>query len=371
MRGMTPFLTLCLLMLAAPPDAGHVAYVAGATPALRSIHIADLGAGTTDEVGTGQGDGAPVWSRDGVWLAFTTTRGNGRGVRLVRPADGHAVDVPHAEAWNDSPQWSGDGRRLAYAAGTGLGQRVMVYEPETGIESTWGGDERGLMNPVWLAPGSLAVILMLMKEQGEVLAPEITQSAMQTGALFAVAATPGDAGITTDIVVVVREGAFPLPSWLLPSRDGAYEEWAPQPDPRGQRFAFESNDGGDREIFTVSKSGAIDVSNHRAADWNPVWSPDGKWLAFESFRDGRRGIYRVYRDTIRVYPVAGGDAYEAWAPSWSPDGRWIAFTTTQSGTPQVAVVRVEGGDPTVVSQPGAHAFAPAWRPSAAMGAQPE
>jgi Tol biopolymer transport system component len=359
---MLPLLTLCLLLAAAPPDAGQLAYVAGATPALRSVYVTDFGTEATVEVGTGHGDSAPVWSPDGVWLAFTTTRGAGRGVRLVRPADGHVVEVPHVEVWNDGPGWSADGRRLAYAAGTGLEQRIMVYEPASGLESVWGGDERGLMRPVWLAPESLAVILLLMKEQGEVLPPEIIQSAMQTGAMFAVAATPGDNGITTDIVVVVQEGAFPLPNWLLPSPEGDYEEWAAEPDPRGQRFAFESNDGGDREIFTVSKSGAIDVSNHRAADWNPVWSPDGKWLAFESFRDGRRGIYRVYRDTIRVHPIAGGDAYEAWSPAWSPDGLWVAFTTTLGGTPQVAVVQVDGGEPTVVSAPGIQAFAPAWRP---------
>ncbi len=364
---MISLLTCCLALLTAAPGTGHVAYVAGATPGTRSVYLADLGAGTSTEVGTGQGDGAPVWSPDGAWLAFTTTRGAGRGVRLVRVADGHGVDVPHAETWNEAPRWSPDGRRLAYAGGSGLGQRILVFEPATGQEIPWGGGEIGLMRPVWLAPGSLAVILLLMKEQGEVLAPEITQSAMQSGALFAVAARQGEKGITTDIVVAARDGAFPLPGWLLPSRDGAYEEWAPEPDPRGQRFAFESNDGGDREIFIVAKSGAIDVSNHRAADWNPVWSPDGRWLAFESFRDGQRGIYRVYRDTIRVHRVAGGTDYEAWAPSWSPDGRWIACTATMGGVPRVVMVPVEGGEPRIISSGDGAAFAPAWRPAVRAG----
>lgn len=61
-------------------------------------------------------------------------------------------------------------------------------------------------------------------------------------------------------------------------------------------------------------------------DRHPRWSPDGKHLLFESNRSGSNQLW--------VLPLAGGEATQLTTIStgaadavWSPDGRWIAFVS--------------------------------------------
>ena len=61
-------------------------------------------------------------------------------------------------------------------------------------------------------------------------------------------------------------------------------------------------------------------------DSRPRWSPDGKWILFQSNRSGSSQLW--------VMPVAGGEAMqltdiasEASTAIWAPDGRGIAFVS--------------------------------------------
>ena len=141
-----------------------------------------------------------------------------------------------------------------------------------------------------------------------------------------------------------------------------YEEWNVTPNIKADRIAFESNDGGDREIYIIGKKGLTNITNHRAADWNPVWSPRSRLIAFESFRGGRRGIYRVFPETARVEEVAANAAYDCWAPTWSPDEEQIAYVSDQSGDPEIYICSAGGGNARpLTAHPGID-YAPAWQP---------
>ncbi|NIA13829.1 MAG: hypothetical protein GWP08_07085 [Nitrospiraceae bacterium] len=344
---------------------GQIAFVAGTEQEDQRVHLLDLATGETTPIGPGNRDGAPVWSLDGQWLAFETKTEDGMGIYIVRADGSEGRILPHAFGWNQYPRWSPDARRLAYAANDWEegASRIMVYDCDTQTESRWGGEEAtGLTRPVWMP--SMKLLDALHPDQ-------VMQwgDASMTGldwlkegsTLVAICVVKDSAGATTDLYVATKENAAALPAWILPSQ-GRYAEWAAEPRPDGGRVAFESNDGGDREIFVLTNKGAFDVTNHKAADWNPVWAPDGEWLAFESFRGGTRGLYRVFPDTARVSPLAVTPGADNWWPTWAPDAKHVAFVSDRTGDPEIFVTDTSGQDVVQLTDRPGPDLAPAWRP---------
>ncbi len=318
-----------LLSFACIAASGQIAFVSGINQESQTVCVLDLSTNTVVRVGPGRADGAPVWSPDGQWLAFDSRRDDGVGIVMVRHDGSDVHLVSHGDSLNVSPRWSPDGAHLAYTAGSGVERHVVVYDIARGTETRWGGSRVGLMRPVWRKADSL-LALGLVQETDR----------------------PG-----IDVYSVTLDAAVPY------QQTPKYAEWCVETDARGNVIAFESNDGGDREIFVISKKlTPVNISNHRAADWNPVWSPDGKWLAFESFRKGRRGVFRCYTSTLRIYPVAASEDHDNWAPAWSPDGKCIAFVSDRTGKPELFVAELKSDAVRQVTEGQADALAPAWRP---------
>ena len=363
-------MTTCLhalLMAACGVSAGQIAFVSGVDQETQCVCVLDLASGAVLRVGPGTRDGAPRWSPDGAWLAFPSQHGDGMGIYTVRAdgADGRFLRTAHR--WNHRPAWSPDGRRLVFSASQGmdLAQRRAVYDLATDTETTWGGEREGLLEAVW-AP-SLDLMRALDPEE------KLTWEGLDTDAFLAEATAEGvlvAAGLagapgrlTMDLYLVTRTQAAPLLAFLLPP-GATYAEWAPRPDHEGRRFAFESNDGGDREIYVLGRRGIGNVSNHREADWNPVWSPKGSYLAFESFRGGRRGVYGVYPETARVFAIAADATYDCWSPAWSPDEDWVVYVSDRDGDAALYSTRRDGAETRRLTEGAEAGYAPAWRPEA-------
>lgn len=362
-------LLVLTLILSATPG-GEIAYVALAENGVRQVSVLNLETESSRVVGPGKGDGAPVWSPDGEWLAFTSQTQNGLGIYVVRADGSDGRLLPTTEPWNRDPAWAPDGSALAYSAGDGLASRIHVYEIATETEIVWGGEGPPMLKPAWFpTPEVVAGLLLTIFGEDAEQNPTIEGEAMGLLAIGLSGSGSSNEGeeprplsnVSTDIYIVTSHRSVPFPSAALPSSHGRYSEWAPVPDRKGRGIAFESDDGGDREIFlTTVKRGAQDKSNHRAADWNPVWDHDGKWIAFESFRGGRRGIYRVHRENPRVISVAAFESAAAWAPTWSPDDEWIAFVSDRESAGRLYAVELSSGDMQPLGTQDA--FAPAWRP---------
>lgn len=349
-------------LLGAP--SGRIAFVAGTEQEDQCVAVLDAATGEITRVGPGSRDGAPVWSPDGQWLAFQTSGPDGLAVCVVRADGSERRLLTHARGWNHAPRWSPDGKRLAYAsdADMGIRQQVMVYDLERNTETAWGGEGALALRPVWLPTTDL--MQALDPESQSDMAAELLplkEEAEREGALLAVGLPGGESKLTSEIVLMTPARCVPMLP-LLVKDSFRFAEWFVEPDRKGRQIAYESNDGGDREIFVIGRKGITNVSNHRAADWNPVWSEDGQWLAFESFRDGRRGVHRVLVGTANVTPVAVRPNADCWAPSWSPDGEWIAHVSDETGTPQLFATPPQGGDSVQLTRGPGFALAPAWQP---------
>ena len=67
----------------------------------------------------------PALSRDGRWLAYTSTL-SGRSEVYVRPLEGATEHVQVSSEGGTEPVWGPDGRELFYRAGVGATSRLVV-----------------------------------------------------------------------------------------------------------------------------------------------------------------------------------------------------------------------------------------------------
>ena len=353
--------------LTAAGPGGTLAYVAGTEQEDQCVMVLDLAAGAARRVGKGALDGAPRWSPDGARLAFETRTDAGMNICIAETGGAAPRVLGAAHDACMDPRWSPDGRRLAWATaeGEGLNAAIMVCDVESGAEARWGGRETAALRPVWLP--TLDLMKAMDPSAQDARAAEalvaLKGEAEATGALVApgLVGAPGKTG--TELMLVTASNAVPMLP-LLVKDSLRYAEWCVEPDGKGQQIAYESNDGGNREIFVIGRRGITNVSNHRAADWNPVWSPDNRWLAFESFRGGRRGVYRVLIGTGNVTALDAGAEYQCWSPCWSGDGKWVAYVSDRSGTPQIWAVPAAGGEAVQLTREAGYALAPAFQPKA-------
>lgn len=400
-------LALIALLGGAMPLTGHLACVDTEAGRGGAVFVLDIAQGSMRQVGPGAQDGPPRWSPDGKWLAFESmTEVGGRGIYTVAHDGSAGRLLADSPAWCTEPAWSTDGTRVALcrAPERGGAASLVVLDLNTGVEEVWGGGRPGLMAPQWL-PYTLLVRALDPDQRLEVPGVDMarfiaearmTEQALYAGALpeaiLAMQVSPDPAGkqalLKTEMVLVTRSEILPILSLVGPASArvgvlpwGAVANWSgaelaalPEGSPPRfgdftfkkpgdtERFAFESNGAGDREIYVLGKRGIANVTNHRAADWNPVWSPDGKVLAFESFRNGARGVYTVYTDTAHVTPIAADPGASRWSPAWSPDGRYLAHVSDESGTAQIHVVERKGEARAALTTGGGAKASPAWRP---------
>lgn len=340
------------------PSEGTISFIAH-TDGTTRLCLYDMGLDVVTPIGPGTHDREPVWSPDGSKVVFTTDSADHRQIAVAYPNERRVEILKNHRTHNRSPRWSRDGMHIAYETGQFPESMIALYDLNTNTETVWGGGAAGLMRPVWTASkdflnsrfvAGVDVAMPESQQQSEVLLAVQVQQPEETDQL------------TTRLVAVTEDSVVPLGDWIYDFPEENYLEWSIEPSLDNQSIAYESNDGGDREIFIAHVGKVFDVTNHRAADWNPVWSPDSKWVAYETVRDGRRAVYRVHRSSGRRMPVLQSVEDDYFSPHWLPNSESLLALRDSDNVVKMILVSIDGSDSLVLDTPYAEVSEPKWRP---------
>lgn len=114
-------------------------------------------------------------------------------------------------------------------------------------------------------------------------------------------------------------------------------------DPVPGRLVFVSDEGGNRNIYTINTDGSSlkQLTTSPAADYMPRWSPDGKRIAFVSRRDGNGEIYVMDANGEHLTRLTDHPAEDI-SPDWSPDGKQIIFASGRNGNFDIYLMPADG-----------------------------
>jgi Tol biopolymer transport system component len=379
-------------------------------------------AGTLDTGARIESDGSPVWGPDGT-IVFTQFRDGlyrvasdgGVAARVTRR------DTSKGEMNHYWPSFLPDGRRFLYLATAldGSGARVPPTIYVGSLDAPMKVPVGQLHSKVLFVP---ATSQLLFVENGVLMAQHFDLDALRrSGDPQPVASDVayykalGSAGFgVSETGVLAYHGAEDRQQLVWYDRQGIATDtgWAPQnfgafrvsPDGRTLAVGIEDPVSGASDIWSydIVRGAPVRLTSEGFAN-APVWAPDGRRFAFATGRsgapkivarsvdgveeelldvkspvtpedwapDGRSLLYtdsnRTRGQDLGVLSVAGtrthrtltaGAAIER-AARVSPDSAWVAFVSDESGTAEVYVVPIGGGEKTRISVGGG--FSPHWR----------
>jgi Tol biopolymer transport system component len=123
--------------------------------------------------------------------------------------------------------------------------------------------------------------------------------------------------------------------------DAIQPSWSPSND----RIVYWSNNGGQRDLFTVPSAGGarVALTDDPALDWSPIWSPDGTYVYFSSDRGGAMNLWQIAVDQSigqprgAPQPVTTGVQASATLPRLSKDGSRLVFRSRAVSVNPVAI----------------------------------
>lgn len=275
-------------------------------PAISLLSLRDLSLHAITSPPPNFSDWTPSFSPDGKEIAFIRSSGPGivDDVYVVAAAGGEARRLTFDNRMIDSaPAWSPDGEDIIFVSG------------RAGVSTLWrvsasGGTPRrveGVGNDATSPAVSRA---------GHRLA--YTSASWKLNLWSAQLADPRRIGHAPQLLFASKGGAG-LPAY---SADG-------------KRIAFESEQSGYDEIWTINSDGSDpqQLTFLRGESGTPRWSDNGRFVAFDYRPAERSEIYvtNYSGGQPRLLPTNPGANNTV--PSWSHDDKWIYFASSRGNEP--------------------------------------
>jgi TolB protein len=273
------------------------------------------------------------------YLVFASGEYSQYGQRvLVMRADGSGFrpfprirqNVRNSDAEDWDPAWSKDGRFLAFTSTRAPpppgNNDVYVMDVATGKTRDVSGDRIDDWEPAW-------------SRDGKRIAFQQTRECQERNGVVVVPCTGG-------MLMTVNADGSNLRRLHSTYAGSARPSWSPD----GRRIAFSTPAGGTafHDVFVINSDGTGLRNLTKTTgvdDYEPAWSPDGKRIAFAcGFTNARVCVMNADGTNRHVLsPASLADTNPH--PSWSPDGRWIAFTDSFNyplSVDGIWVVRADG-----------------------------
>ena len=324
--------------------------------------------------------GAPAWSPDNRWIAFTVSEWNKKEnrrdshIHVVAAAGGQPTKLTNGARGESSPQWSPDGRQIAFLANREATQPAP-------------GEQGGRGNQIWVIAVGGGEAEKITDEETAIA--QFRWSPDGSRIAYVVRDTPKDKAEREKRrkdrfdAIVVDGGLTYSHLWTISVAskekrrvtEGAFTASDPQWSPDGKWIAYTISRGGSQEstftdisedrnsdIFVISAAGGQprQLTSNPGPDAQARWSPDGKSIAYVASPDP--GVWAPKTD-LMVAPAEGGAPRNLTADyhdsvsgiEWSPDGRSIYTAGAVGVYGQVLRVPAAGGMPEpVFERPGGY-----------------
>jgi len=261
--------------------------------------------------------GAPAFSPDGKWIAYTISEWDKENNRRVShiylvssdPQNakvGKPIKLTNGEKGENAPQWSPDGTRIAFLADRDKGNQIWLISPFGGEAEKLTSEENGASGFRW-SPDSKRISFITRdtpkdkaereKKKKDKFDTIVVEKDFIYSHLWAI-------NVESKEKKRITEGTFSIDS----------ADWSPD----GKWLAFVRSTNGAQEssfaelapdrnsdIYIISADGgqARQLTTNPASDNNPRWSPDGKWLAYTANTDTKSWAAKT---DIMVIAVEGG-----------------------------------------------------------------
>jgi len=310
-------------------------------------------------------DHLPDWSPDGHYIVFESTRDGNSEIYIMNSDGSNERRLTKNSVKDKQPKFSPDGKKIMYTTWySGIQHAAVIHmadilssdampEPETiDVKSVGYVDFHPNENKI-IYHGNLKGKYHIFTMDLDTLETELLSEYSTYNNFVPVYSPDGHwysfntekSFGTGDVWIKHVTEDIEIQLTIDPSSD-----WGPdfRPRPSMNKFVYDSNIEGDREIFLLEHGQHIKLTDNTSKDGIPYWSPDGEKIVFFSNRDGDDEIYVMNSDGSDPIQLTDNDKEDR-AAVFSNDGSYIAFSSKRDGDREIFIMSSDGKYQTQVT----------------------